>query len=95
MLYGEHLSKEMAHEWVSYMKNKDGTTGEHWSYDQTSSYASGYDKNDFYAVVNMMYSDYYNPKFDTNTYITLAKDWLSDSDIGEGKTLKYYLYIVC
>jgi hypothetical protein len=98
MTYGEHLSKELAHEWVSHMKNKDGTTGEHWSCEQTSAYNSnGYDKNDFYAVMNMMYSDYYSSRFDTTTYANLAKDWLGDNDVNasEGKTLKYYMYIVC
>lgn len=95
MLYGEHLSEDMARYWVSHMKNKDGTIGEHWTCEQTSSYNNGYDKNDFYAVMNMMYSDYYSAKFDTSTYANLAKDWLGDPDVGEGKTLKYYLYIVC
>jgi hypothetical protein len=94
MVYGDHLSKEMAQEWVSHMKNKDGTTGEHWTYEQTSSYAGDCDKADFYAAMNMMYSDYYSNRFDTNTYVTLAKDWLTDTDVGEGKTLKYYMYVV-
>ena len=77
------------------MQNKDGTTGEHWSYEQTSPLAEQYDKWDFYAVLNMIYSDYYNPRFDTNTYISLAKDWLNDKDVGSGKTLRYYMYVVC
>ena len=42
----------------------------------------------------MMYSDYYNQKFDTNKYIELAKDWLNDKDVGDGKTLKYYMLVV-
>jgi hypothetical protein len=49
--------------------------------------------DDFYAVMNMIYSDYYNPKFDIETYVELAKDWLDDVDIGNCKTLKYYIYI--
>jgi hypothetical protein len=43
----------------------------------------------------MVFSDYYNPKFDTNTYVELANDWIDDEDVGEGKTLKYYMYVVC
>ena len=77
------------------MKNKDGTVGEHWSYEQTSTLAEKHNKCDFYAVLNMVYSDYYNPRFDTNTYVALARDWLDDKDVGEGKTLKYYMYVVC
>ena len=45
--------------------------------------------------MNMVYSDYYNSKFDINTYIELARDWMNDTDVGEGKTLKYYLHVVC
>ena len=95
LAYGEHLSEDMAKHWVSEMKNKDGTVGEHWSYEQTSTLAEKHNKCDFYAVLNMMYSDYYNPRFDTNTYVTLARDWLDDKDVGGGKTLKYYMYVVC
>lgn len=95
MVYGEHLSKELANKWVSEMKNKDGTTGEHWSYEQTIQYAGNIDKNEWYAILNMMYSDYYSSKFDISTYVELAKDWFTDKDVNEGKTLNYYLNIVC
>lgn len=93
-VYGDHLTEELAHEWVEEMENKDGTKGEHWSMEETSKYAMNYNKADFYAVLNMMYSDYYNPKFDTSTYIQMAYDWLSDKDVGDGKTLKYYMFVV-
>lgn len=95
LVYGEHLNEELSHRWVSAMKNKDGTHGEHWTIEQTTQSAGAYCKYDWYAVLNMMYSDYYNPKFDLSTYIELAKDWINDSDVGEGKTLKYYLHVVC
>jgi hypothetical protein len=95
MAYGEHLTEDMAHEWVSRMKNKDGTHGEHWSKEQTDKFAETHNKCDWYAVMNMVYSDYYQPAFTTETYITLAKDWIEDSDVPEGKTLKYYLHVVC
>lgn len=97
IVYGEHLGEYLAKKWVSSMENKDGTKGGHWTVEQTESvrrqYAPKMDSNDWYAVLNMMYSDYYNPKFDTSDYIELAKDWLNDKDIGEEKTLKYYYYI--
>lgn len=50
---------------------------------------------DLYAVLNMVYSDFYNPKFDTSIYIELAKDWLKDKDIEGSKLLKYYYFVVC
>jgi len=43
--------------------------------------------------MNMIYSDYYNPKFDTETYLMLTMDWLNDVDVGACKTLKYYMYV--
>lgn len=94
LAYGHHLTKEMAEHWVECMENKDGTKGAHWSFEQAEQYAGNHNKCDWYAVFNMMYSDYFNPAFDTSTYVKLANDWLDDKDVGEGKTLKYYLFVV-
>ena len=94
MVYGEHLNRELAEKWVSKMENKDGTIGAHWTYEQTSQYADNFNKNDCYAVMNMMYSDHYNIRFDTSTYIELAKDFIKDKDAKDGKILNYYLHVV-
>lgn len=94
IVYGEHLNEELAHKWVAKMENKDGTKGEHWTYEQTSQYADKLNKCDFYVALNMVYSDFYNPKFDLATYIELAKDWLNDKDVDDGKLLKYYMFVV-
>lgn len=94
MAYGEHLTDELAQHWVADMQNKDGTKGPHWTMEQTNQYAGRYNHADFFAVLNMMYSDYYNAKFDTNTYVELAHDWLDDPDVDAGKTLKYYMRVV-
>ena len=92
------LGEDLARCWVDHMKNKDGTTGAHWTWEQVMQVQKdrkiGNDIGTLYAVLNMMWSDYYNPKFDTNTYIELAKDWINDEDVGECKTLKYYYYVV-
>ena len=97
LVYGGHLGKDLAECWVSYMENKDGTKGQHWTYEQTSQVLQDkglkYDPTDFYAVLNMVYSDYYNNKFDLNTYIELAKDWLNDKDV-KNKLINYYYYVV-
>jgi hypothetical protein len=93
-----HLGEEAAKCWVSKMKNKDGTQGAHWTWEQTEQVrkdkAQHIDASDWYAVLNMMYSDYYNSKFDAATYIDMAKDWIMDSDVGAKKTLQYYYFVV-
>ena len=94
LIHGQHLSNDLAHHWVSQMKNKDGTHGEHWTMEQTSQFAEHHNPADWYAVMNMVYSDYYNPRFSINDYVELAKDWITDPDVGPGKTLRYYLYVV-
>lgn len=97
--YGTHLGEFLAKSWVSHMENKDGTVGQHWSWEETeqvrSQYAKDIDPSDWYAVLNMMYSDYYNPKLGTSDYIQLAIDWLRDKDVPDGKTLRYYYCVVC
>ena len=92
--YDGHLDEELAHEWVSRMKNSDGSVGEHWSIEQTTQYAGNHNKYDWYVVLNMMYSDMYNSKFGSEDYIALAKAWLDDSDVKEHKLLKYFFFIV-
>ena len=93
-----HLGEDLAKQWVECMENKDGTKGAHWTWEQVSQVNR--DKKiaeetaDVYAILNMMYSDYYSPKFDVNTYVELAKDWFNDPDGSECKTLKYYYYII-
>lgn len=99
IVWGDHLGEPLATKWVSKMKNKDGSCGAHWTIDQTTQVAKdrsiSYDKWDWYAVLNMVYSDYFNARYDINTYVELAKDWLKDEDIGAGKLLDYYYYVVC
>ena len=93
LAYGPHLSKEMADEWTSHMQNKDGSTGPHWSYEQTSPLAEQRNKEDFYAVLNMMWSDYFQPSLTQSQYISLARDFIDDKDAPEDKTLRYYCEI--
>lgn len=94
---GGHIGEELAKCWVSKMENKDGTRGEHWSMEQVANAMKEknvkHDLSDFYTVINMMYSDFYNSRFDTTTYIDMAKDWLDDKDVGGCKLLKYYYFV--
>lgn len=101
-VYGEHFNKHMAHEAVSGMENEDGTTGEHWSLDETTRLMAQYKMTseyyndyDFYYVMNMLYSDFYGVVGnDITTYLKLAKYWLCDKDVAEGKALRYYMKVV-
>lgn len=90
------MSEEEAKKYVSHMKNKDGSVGEHWTLAQVQSYMGEHpellDLNPvcFYVAMNMMYSDYYKPTRTTDTYAMLAKDFLEDKD---GKPDKLQRYI--
>ena len=97
----EHLSKADAESWVSRMKNSDGTVGAHWTLEQTQDVAKQRnitcDPNDFWAVMNMMYSDYCQvakrQSVDTpGFYADMAKAFLEDTDAADGKA---YLYWDC
>lgn len=96
--YDGHLGEELAKKWVAHMENKDGTKGGHWNWDETESvrkqYAPKLNASDFYAILNMIYSDYYNSRFDTATYAQLATDFIADKDVDDCKVLKYYMKIV-
>lgn len=88
------FSKETAKYAVAKMKNKDGTTGEHWDYSTTTKVleSKGYDFKpcDWYYVLNMIYSDYFKSGRSDETYIEMAHDFLSDEDSPENKAKKYW-----
>lgn len=92
--YGNHLNEQLANDWVSSMKNEDGTVGGHWTINETEGVnTKHHNKWDWYATLNMIYSDYYNPKFSTDDYLYLANKFLDDKDASEDKLLKYYFHI--
>ena len=90
-----HFTEESARYAVAHMDNEDGTVGEHWNYATTSdvlrSKSLMFTQPDWYYVLNMMYSDYYDEEMDDGYYIDLAIDFLKDKDAPEGKAKKYYL----
>lgn len=100
--YGEHFSEWLAKKAVSEMRNSDGSEGEHWSISQIEDLMrqqsfknTTYNKWDFYYVMNMMYSDYYNVLgSDTSMYCKLSRAWIDDIDVPEGKAYRYYLNVV-
>lgn len=97
-----------AKEWTANMQNADGTTGPHWTMEQTTAVAESMGiqapvvpRWAWGVAMNMMYSDYYpvavefglnRPEF----YAALAKAFLLDKD-GPGperKLMEYYEHIV-
>ena len=93
----EHLTKEEAMEYVDLMRNKDGSVGPHWTFEQVNSYMKSHneyanlDPYSFYVALNMMYSDYYSPNKTTDTYAMLAKDFLVDKDAPKDKLKRYFI----
>lgn len=100
VLYGYHFNEDMARKAVEHMVNNDGTTGAHWSYEQSLQLAqrAGINFNtvhfnewDWYYVINMIYSDYYGVLTDdTTSYIRVAQAFLDDKDAPDGKAYRYY-----
>lgn len=96
-IYHNHndLTEMEAMDAVSKLKNKDGTTGPHWSVEQVEKTIPSYPELQncpfwtLYYVLNMIYSDYYNPAFSVKTYILLAKDFIHDKDAPADKVRKY------
>jgi len=101
---GEHFDEEMAKCAVSQMKNEDGTTGPHWTYEQTTAVAASngilfntYNGWDFYYAMNMWYSDFYGViGNDTAMYVKFVKAWLEDKDVnGANKSWLYWSEVAC
>ena len=94
LLLNPHFTTDTAKYAVHKMKNKDGSTGEHWSKETTDRVleSKDYDFNpcDWYVALNMIYSDYYKSGRSDETYIELAYDFLSDMDAPKDKMKKYY-----
>ena len=94
LILNPHFSKETSKYAVSKLKNKDGTTGEHWNYETTTKVleGKGYDFKhcDWYYVLNMIYSDYYKSGRSDETYIEMAYDFLADEDAPAHKMKRYY-----
>lgn len=108
-MYGPHFNEECALKAVSKMENEDGSRGEHWSLEETTSIANQYginlkgekyNKYDWYVALNMIRSDYYRAVVTMTSsdhikyFVELAKAWLNDKDIEEGKMWYYYCYIM-
>jgi hypothetical protein len=80
---------------VSMMTNKDGTKGEHWTWDQTTDvlhkHSLDYSEACWYVTLNMIYSDYASSGFNLENYVNLACDFLDDTDAPDHKMKVYWV----
>lgn len=98
-VYGCHFNKWLLDKAVKGMINEDGTTGPHWTLEQTNAVAKSsgisfntFNEYDWNYVMNMLYSDYYDSvPNDTNVYVRMARKFLEDKDADPGKAFKYYI----
>lgn len=97
------LTKETAEEWTKGMENEDGSRGPHWTMEQAKQVIKQKNLNvdpvEFFAVLNMLYSDYFKVfrKHNVNTvdmYTDLAMAWIDDKDAAKDKTGLYYECVV-
>lgn len=106
--YHEEFDRKSAEHWASKMRNEDGTTGAHWTMEQTTAVAKEHGVKFEYitdycwfVTMNMVYSDYYAVavKNGCNTvafYADMAKAFLFDKDAKSprDKISAYYEYVV-
>ncbi len=100
----EHkLTKEQAHEWAEKMKNADGSSGAHWSMEQTKALREkigvNVDPVEFFLAANMIYSDYcaVAKKFGVDNsefYGHMAVAFINDKDAAPNKLLNYFEEVV-
>ena len=97
------MDKRQAENWTRHMKNEDGSTGARWTFDEVHKVMQQHDVDcdpvEFYAVMNMLYSDYGKvfKKHDVATmqfYVDMAKAFLEDDDAVKNKLEQYYKYVV-
>lgn len=95
LLVNPHFTKETAEYAVSKMKNRDGSTGEKWNYNETTRVlnSKGYTFNpaDWYYVLNMEYSDRYKQGKTSEDYIEDAYMFLDDIDGHSDIAKRWYL----
>lgn len=95
VVHGPHFDEHLAKKAVAEMKNIDGTTGEHWNYEQVKSLAMQNNiahVGDFYYAINMLYSDYSQVLGgDMGTFLKLAKAYMGDPDAPEGHVFCMWL----
>lgn len=93
---GPHFDADIAIKAVANMENVDGTTGQHWTFEEVEKEAQKRNIDhpaDLYYAINMLYSDLSNVLGkDPEKYIAVAKAlYWDDPDMPEGKLFKQYV----
>ena len=97
------MDGETVRRWMQNLKNEDGTTGPHWTKEQTTQAMQqrgiDLDPTRFYITMNMMYSDYCNAAkaigcSNMDFYVEMAKAFLEDGDAVPDKLAAYYENVV-
>lgn len=96
------FTPEKAEEWLLNMQNEDGTTGAHWTLEETNTFKPAeVSEYCWECAMNMMYSDYYGVAiaYGVNTpefYADMARAFLFDKDAKSprDKIAAYYNCIV-
>lgn len=96
------LDEETAHKWMEHLQNEDGTTGPHWTMQQTTQVMKqkgiDCDPLEFWVAMNAMYSDYFGvaKKMNVNNvdfYVYMAKAFILDKDSQPDRLARYYYYV--
>lgn len=96
------LTESTAMQWMQKLQNADGSTGAHWRAEQTEQYRQSIcpecKKWEFFAAMNMLYSDYCDVMnrlgvSKPEAYAHMAKAFLMDADAADHKIEKYMTYI--
>lgn len=102
-VYVAPFDMETAEHWLKGLKNADGTRGPHWPLETTKQIQAqrgiDCDPIEFWAAMNIMYSDYYSAAKANNAhnqafYADMAKAFLEDKDAEDDKLALYYKYVV-
>ena len=99
------MTRERAEEWMRSLKNEDGTTGPHWSFEQVKALLqqrgiANIDPVRVWVAMNADYSDRVavNRKYGMDKpdyYLDSAiAAWINDKDAVENKEAAYYMYVV-
>lgn len=98
-LYGEHFTEALAKEAVMGMESAN-SKGQTFSLEATVEVAKklgltfeNYNDFDWYFTLNMIASDYAGT-LKPEQYADIAKAWIEDVDVPEGKALRYWWKVV-
>lgn len=95
---------DVAEEWASKLQNEDGSSGPHWTIEQTKRIMAqrnlSIDPAEFWMAINLIYSDFspvakkHGVGGNLDFYVDMAKAFLEDKDAGANKIARYYECVV-